>query len=103
MAGHRMAELAVRPALVDVLDTLHHGEGGIGVEEMVVSTGTKAIGKTLEEAGLLAGDAARLLAVRRPDGAVSVNPPASTRLGDGDLVIALGTEDQLFATAAKLR
>ncbi len=103
MAGHRMAELAVRPALVDVLDTLHHGEGGIGVEEMVVSTGTKAIGKTLEEAGLLAGDAARLLAVRRPDGAVSVNPPASTRLGDGDLVIALGTEDQLFATAARLR
>ena len=102
MAGHRMAELAVRPALVDVLDTLHHGEGGIG-EEMVVSTGTKAIGKTLEEAGLLAGDAARLLAVRRPDGAVSVNPPASTRLGDGDLVIALGTEDQLFATAARLR
>src|SRR5436305_4270840 len=55
MAGHRMAELAVRPALVDVLDTLHHGEGGIGVEEMVVSTGTKANGKTLEEAGLLAG------------------------------------------------
>ncbi len=103
MAGHRMAELAVRPALVDVLDTLHHGEGGIGVEEMVVSTGTKAIGKTLEEAGLLAGDAARLLAVRRPDGAVSVNPPASTRLGDGDLVIALGTEEQLFATAARLR
>ena len=103
MAGHRMAELAVRPALVDVLDTLHHGEGGIGVEEMVVSTGTKAIGKTLEEAGLLAADAARLLAVRRPDGAVSVNPPPSTRLGDGDLVIALGTEDQLFATAARLR
>ena len=98
-----MAELAVRPALVDVLDTLHHGEGGIGVEEMVVSTGTKAIGKTLEEAGLLAADAARLLAVRRPDGAVSVNPPPSTRLGDGDLVIALGTEDQLFATAARLR
>jgi Kef-type K+ transport systems, predicted NAD-binding component len=25
MAGHRMAELAVHPALVDVLDTLHHG------------------------------------------------------------------------------
>src|SRR5881397_219745 len=103
MAGHRMAELAIRPAMVDVLDTLHHAEAGIGVEEMVVSTGTKAIGKTLEEAGLLAGDAAKLLAVRRPDGAVSVNPPASTRLEEGDLVIALGTEDQLFASASKLR
>src|SRR5256886_5325294 len=70
MAGHRMAELAVRPALVDVLDTLHHGEGGIGVEEMVVSTGTKAIGKTLEEAGPLRGDAAPPAAAARPGVAV---------------------------------
>src|SRR5256712_1419767 len=29
MAGHRMAELATRPAMVDVLDTLHHREAGI--------------------------------------------------------------------------
>src|SRR5436309_13052291 len=48
MAGHRMAELAIRPAMVDVLDTLHHGEAGIGVEEMVVSPATAAIGKTLD-------------------------------------------------------
>jgi K+/H+ antiporter YhaU regulatory subunit KhtT len=33
---------------------------------------------------------------------VITNPPPATLLGDGDLVIALGTEDQLFATAAKL-
>ena len=103
MAGHRMAELAIRPAMVEVLDTLHHGEAGIGVEEMVVTAGTKAVGKTLEEAGLLAADAAKVLAVRKPDGSVNVNPPATGRLEEGDLVIALGTEDQLFATASRLR
>jgi voltage-gated potassium channel len=103
MAGHRMAELAIRPAMVDVLDTLHHGEAGIGVEELVVTPDTKIIGKTLEESGLLAGDAARVLAVRGRDGSVTVNPAASTRLEEGDLVIALGTEDQLFASASKLR
>src|SRR5438105_364625 len=103
MAGHRMAELAIRPAMVDVLDTLHHGEAGIGVEEMVVTSGTKAEGKTLEAAGLLRSDAARVLAVRKRDGTVNVNPPATARLEDGDLVIALGTEDQLFATASLLR
>src|SRR3981081_1946202 len=42
MAGHRIAELAVRPALVDVLDTLHHGEAGIGVEEMLIGPGPAA-------------------------------------------------------------
>ena len=103
MAGHRMAELAIRPAMVDVLDTLHHGEAGIGVEEMVIISGTKAEGQTLEEAGLLTPDAAKVLAVRKSDGTVNVNPPGNIRLDDGDLVIALGTEDQLFASAAKLR
>ena len=100
MAGHRMAELAIRPAMVDVIDTLHHGEAGIGVEEMVV--GSQASGKTLESAGLLAPEAAKVLAVRKRDGNVSVNPPATLSLEVDDLVIALGTEDQLFASAAKL-
>jgi voltage-gated potassium channel len=103
MAGHRMAELAIRPAMVDVLDTLHRGEAGIGVEEMVVTPGIRAIGKTLEEAGLLGRDSAKVLAVRKRDGTVNVNPPATIRLDEGDLVIALGSEDQLFATASQLR
>jgi voltage-gated potassium channel len=103
MAGHRMAELAIRPAMVDLLDTLHRGEAGIGVEELVVTASSPALGKTLEQAGLLGPDAAKLLAVRKPDGTVLTNPPADTRLEEGDLVIALGTEDQLFASASKLR
>ena len=103
MAGHRMAELAIRPAMVDVLDTLHHAEGGIGVEELVVSPATAAIGKTLEASGLLAGDAARVLALRRRDGNLHVNPSGSLRLEEGDLVIALGTEEQLFVSASVLR
>ena len=103
MAGHRMTELAIRPAMVDVLDTLHHAEAGIGVEELVVSPATAAIGKTLDASGLLAGDAARVLALRRRDGNLHVNPSGSLRLEEGDLVIALGTEEQLFVSASVLR
>jgi len=103
MAGHRMAELAIRPAMVDVLDSLHHAEAGIGVEEMLVGAGTAAVGKTLDEVGLFGPDTARVLALRRREGTLLVNPIGSTRLEEGDLVIALGTEDQLFASASKLR
>ena len=103
MAGHRMAELAIRPAMVDVLDTLHHAEAGIGVEELVLNPGNAAIGKTLGESGLLAPSAARVLAIRRDDGTLHVNPAGSLRLEEGDLVIALGTEEQLFATASLLK
>lgn len=102
MAGHLMAELAVRPGLVDILDTLHHGESEIGLEEVLVSPKTKAIGKTMAEAGLLDPARAKLLAVRRRDGALHVNPGGDLRLEEGDLIIALGSEPQLLATANAL-
>ncbi len=103
MAGHRMAELAVRPALVDVLDSLHHGMSEFAVEEMLAKRGMAAIGRTLGETGLLGPTVAKLLAIRRRDGTVHVNPGADLRLEDGDLLIALGSEDELFASAAMLK
>jgi voltage-gated potassium channel len=103
MAGHLMAELALRPALVDVLDTLHHGESEIAVEEMIVSAGMAAVGKTIEAAGLLDQTGAKLLALRRRDGTLYVNPSPDLRLEDGDLLIALGSEDQLLRSASLLK
>jgi len=103
MAGHRIAELAVRPALVDVLDTLHHGELGIGVEELLIGKGMAAIGKTITETGLLDPLAAKLLALRRRDGTLYVSPSPDLRLEDGDLLIALGTEGQLLESTSLLK
>jgi voltage-gated potassium channel len=103
MAGHLMAELALRPALVDVLDTLHHGESEIAVEEMLVSAGMAAVGKTIGEAGLLDASAAKLLALRRRDGTLYVNPNPDLRLEQGDLLIALGSEAQLLKSASLLK
>ena len=102
MAGHLMAELAVHPAMVDVLDTLHHGESEIGLEEVLIQPQTKAIGKTLSDSGLLDSTGAKLLAVRRRNGTLHVNPNGDLRLEEGDLIIALGNEQQLLATASML-
>ena len=103
MAGHRIAELAVRPALVDVLDTLHHGELGIGVEELLIGKAMAAIGKSITEAGLLDPSAAKLLALRRRDGTLYVSPTPELQLEDGDLLIALGTEAQLLMSTSLLK
>ncbi len=103
MAGHRMAELAVHPALVDVLDTLQHGGSEIGVEEILVARSTAALGKSLDNAGLLGPSGAKVLALRRRDGTLHANPGGDLLLEEGDLLIALGTESQLVATAAMLR
>jgi len=103
MAGHRMAELALRPAVADVLDTLRHGESDVGLEELIVPGGCPAVGKGLEEAGLLSPAGARLLALRRKDGSLHVNPNGGLELQEGDLLVALGSQEQLLSTAARLQ
>lgn len=103
MAGHHLAELALRPALVDLMATLHHGKADIAVEELLVAPGCQALGRTLEETGLMAGTGARLLALRREDGSLFVNPRSDLPLQAGDLLVALGTVEQLAQTAALLQ
>jgi voltage-gated potassium channel len=99
MAGHQMAELALRPALVEVMDFLQHAGTPVGVEELLVRPGSPVVGRELGEARLLEPERARLLAVRRKDGDLVVNPDAEFTLAEGDLLIAFGTREQLERTA----
>lgn len=102
MAGHHVAALAMRPALVDVMEMLHHGGAEIGVEELVVPAASPAVGRTLADAGLLNEGGALLLALRRRDGTTHVQPRADLVVQEGDLIVALGSQRQLEATAALL-
>jgi voltage-gated potassium channel len=97
MAGHQIVQLALRPNLVNIAESLL--QGGIGVEEMVVAEGSPMIGRTLKEAGLFKAGASHLLALRRQDGTLHVNPNPDLRLEEQDLLIALGSEQQLHTTA----
>ncbi len=103
MAGRLMAELALRPAVVDVIETMRHGGGSIGIEEILVGEACRSRGRSLHDAGLLESGRARLLALRRRDGGMHVNPNPELRLEDGDLVVAMGSEEELTATAALLQ
>lgn len=103
MAGRLMAELAVRPGVVDVIDTIRHGGSNVGIEEILIGPACASRGRSVGEAGLLDAGRARLLALRRPDGTLYVNPQADLRLEDGDLLVAMGSEAELRATAAMLQ
>jgi len=101
MAGHRIAEVALRPALVDVLDNLQHGNSENGVQELLVGPDCRLIGVSVRAAGLLSEKAGRLLAVRRANGTLLSHPDTQELvLAAGDLVVILGTNQQLAAAAA---
>jgi voltage-gated potassium channel len=97
MAGHQIVQLALRPNLVNVIESLQ--QGGIGVQEVAVGATSHMVGRTLQEAGLLKGGAAHLLAIRRQTGELLVNPDPGTRLATQDLLIMLGSDQQLQAAA----
>ena len=103
MAGHHMAELSLRPALLDVMDYLHHGDSEIGVDELTVRSGCAAVGRSIAEAGLTGEEGARLLALRRRDGTLHVDPGPELFLQEGDLIVAIGSVEQLSSTAALLQ
>lgn len=99
LSGHRMAALALQPAVVDTIDIVLGSESGtMSIEELVVPEG--APGAT---AGELRRSGAILLAVRSPQGALSVGPPDGQRLGAGDLIVAMGMRAELDALADALR
>ncbi len=102
MAGHRMAEMALRPAVVEVMDSLQAGGGEIGVEEMVVPDGSPIVGRTLESSDLLGPGTARVLALRRRDGTLHVSPTATLPLQAGDLVVVLGSAQEIDRTVRAL-
>ncbi len=103
MAGHMMAELALRPALVEVMDFLQHGDTPVGVEELLLRQGFSAIGKSMQRVGLLGKQTAHVLAIRRKDGNLLVNPDGDLVLEEGDLVIAFGSAEELGRTAALIK
>jgi voltage-gated potassium channel len=97
MGAHRMAALAVRPVAVDVLDTVLNGENiDLVVEELLVPSSSKVLGRTLADSGIREAGA-NVLAIRKRSGQLRINPPDNQVLESDDLLVAIGTKQQMSA------
>jgi voltage-gated potassium channel len=93
MAGHRLAELATRPRVVDFLDAaLSHGELAFSMEEVEVVAGDSLDGAsigTLRDGGLF------VLAIVHGERSYEANPPAARLLRAGETLVVSGSVDRL--------
>ena len=99
LSGRRMAALAMQPAVVDTFDLLVGGaDTSMRVEELVVGAdrGKRRTAADLRRSGAV------LLALRSGDGALRVGPGDDEILRPDDIVVAMGTRDQLITLAATL-
>jgi voltage-gated potassium channel len=95
--GRRMAAAALRPQVLDFMDGVLTGaDRPFYLEEFLIDPQScPAIGQTLREAKLRSQSGALVLAIRRTDGNLIAGPTGETQLLPGDLLICLGTAEQL--------
>lgn len=102
IAGRRLAALVLRPSLLNFLDVIvEGGELDMRIEEVGLASGSPLIDKSLKETGIGQRTGAIIVGINDPDGRVRINPSttstlSSVILGEGDVLIALGNEDQLI-------
>ena len=95
--GRRLAAAAVRPEVMDFVDGILTGsDRSFYMEEFLVHPHTcPFVGATLAEAEIRTKSGALVLAIRRSDGNLIGGPTGETDLRAGDLLICMGTADQL--------
>jgi voltage-gated potassium channel len=95
--GKRMAAAALRPRVMDFVDGILNGaDRQLYMEELLLDPSVcPLIGQTLQKARLRSQSGALVLAIRRADGELIGGPTGDTILMSGDLLICMGTAEQL--------
>jgi voltage-gated potassium channel len=101
IGGARMAAFVLQPHVAEFLDVvMHDGSLEFRLEEVVVPPSSPANGRTLRELAIQDRTGALVLAMRDPGGEFTTNPPPDTSVRAGQIVIAVGTVEQLEALEA---
>jgi voltage-gated potassium channel len=101
ISGRRIARLLLHPSIIDFLEVvMHSGNLELVLEECRVREGSDLHGKTVAEADVRQRTGANVLAVKSQEqGAILTNPPSEMRFEPGEIIIALGTHEQLQTLA----
>lgn len=96
IGGDRMAAFAVQPNVAEFLDVVMHDANlEFRLEEVVVADGSELDGVSLRDAQIRDRTGAMVLAMRLNDGRFHTNPTPDTRVEPGQVLIAIGTPEQL--------
>ena len=104
MGGHRMAQAALRPAVVDIIDLAAHQQSlDLQMEEVTIPATSLWKGVSLRDAGLCEQPGIIVVAIKHASGKMLFNPAAGEILEAGDSVIALAEASQLKEIERRLQ
>lgn len=95
-AGQEMAKLLLKPQVSAFLDIVsRHGGPDLRFEEIEVTTACPQAGRSIRETRIRHETGALVVALRKADGTFDTTPDPDTTLDPGDVLIAVGTEEEL--------
>jgi voltage-gated potassium channel len=97
-AGRVMASLLVKPQVTAFLNVVSDSdEPELSFEEIKVGRTCAAAGRTIGDLRVREQTGASIVALRREDGTFDTRPTPETVLGEGDVLVGVGTSDEIRA------
>jgi len=97
-AGQEIAKLMLKPQVSAFLDIVsRHGGPDLRFEEIEITTTCPHAGRTIRETRVRHETGALIVALRKADGTFDTTPDPDAVLNPGDVLIAVGTEQELNA------
>jgi voltage-gated potassium channel len=94
--GHRIAQLLLRPNVLDFIDTAIGTERlDIEIGEVQVREGSRLVGKSFADSAIRERAGVIVLAVKGAEGAMTFNPAPDAVIRAGDCLIVIGGDNQL--------
>jgi len=94
--GHRMAQLLLRPHVLDFVDAAFGRERlDFEIGEVHVAGTSRLVGKKLGDSEIPRQSGVIVLALRNPDGKMTFNPPPESVIQADDCLIVIGGDEQL--------
>jgi voltage-gated potassium channel len=95
-AGREMAKLVLKPQVAAFLDAASAAGGpDLHFEEIDVTKASRQGGKTIRQIDVRDTTGALIIAIRKRDGSFDATPTPDAVLDEGDVVICVGTRDEL--------
>jgi len=98
IGGLRIAHTILKPAVVDFIEFATKSTNlELQIEEVDVKADSHLIGRSLDECGIRKDLGIIIVAIKRASGEMRFNPTSTSKIKDGDTLIAMGELKQLKA------
>jgi len=102
LGGMRMAMSALRPNVVDFMQMTALGGSGLSIEEVAVPPKCHFSGKSLVQSKIKAEYGITIIGIKKPGKKMQINPPPDAIIEEEDILVLVGSQDQLEKLSSEM-